>query len=114
MIISHRQMEVFSQNHRRTGNLRIAEYIDARFPGLLETRDAEERIAIVEKYRRLAAEWKLFDDDQIGYYMDLTVMYGASFPQIPALHAILSADALAPTEKIARIKFLLQQNGVVL
>jgi hypothetical protein len=114
MIISQHQMEVLGQAQRRAGNLRLAQYIESRFPGLMGARDLEEQITVVEKYRGLAAGLNFINDDQVGVYMDLTVMYGASFSAIPAFQAILSDDAISADEKITCVRSLLLENGVVL
>jgi hypothetical protein len=112
--ITPEQMAMLDDGARREGNRRLANYIDARFPGILRNLDTEERIALAERYRLKAAAHEFVNDDQIGHYMDLVVMYGPSFFLAPWFAPIMSDSALSANEKLGAIRQLLAEVGVML
>jgi len=107
-------MAILDAAARREGNRRLADYIDARFPGILGNLNTEERLALAESYRMKAAAHEFVNDDQIGYYMDLVVMYGPSFPSAPWFAPIMSDSALHAYQKLDAIRALLAEDGVTL
>jgi len=114
IVITQGQMDVLGQAHRRAGNLRIANHFERRFPGLLEGRSVEEKIALAEKYRQQAATHGFREDREIAYYMDLCVMYGTEFARTRHFQPIMSNPALSPGDKILHVKALLAHHGVPL
>ncbi len=114
MMISANQMDRMGQDVRRAGNLRMVRYIDERFPGILGELDTEERLAVVEKYRCEAGKFGFRADDEIGYFMDLVVMYGAPFPERRAFRPVMSDARLTAAQKVLRIKAMLRERGVTL
>lgn len=107
-------MEVLDAASRRAGNLRISRYIEERFPGILGDRVEEERIAVSEKYRKLAAGFGFVNDDHIGYFMDLCVMFGTSFPSERAFSWIMQDDTLTADSKLLHLRAVLALEGVEL
>lgn len=112
--ITSEQMAILDAAVRREGNRRLADYIDARFPGILRNLDVESRIALAESYRVKAAAHEFVNDDQIGCYMDLVVMYGPSFYSAPWFAPVMSDSALPADEKLDAIRMLLAEVGVTL
>ena len=112
--ISTQQMALMARDFRRAGNVRMARYVDERFPGIFNDLDIEERIAVIEKYRAEAGRFGFRADDEIGYFMDLVVMYGALFPERRSFRPVMSDDRMTAAQKIVRIKAMLREKGVTL
>ena len=112
--ITEAQMATFNARSRSEGNARLASYIEARFPKIFKECTPEERTEVIETYRMKAAAHGFRTDEQIGYFMDLVVMYGPSFPVMPWFRPVMSDTTLTASQKVSAIRETLASIGVSL
>jgi hypothetical protein len=93
---------VASLHHR--ANAALARYARRRFPGELGSASDNELIELVERVRSTASTYGFQMENDVGTFLDLSIMFGEDFRRQKWAAEILSDDALHAPDKMELLR----------
>lgn len=113
LTIRKRNLVVLAEARRRGMPDRLVTYLMARFPDLFKGEDANAR-AVVDRACATAAEYGINDDEEVGLFADLMVMYGDDFHREPWAANVLKDEKLSQTEKMYELRDRVYKSGALM
>ncbi len=114
VIVRSAQKGALAKDSRRRANIALADYARRRFPKRFSATPHDVLLRIAEEVRTRAAARGFEREDHVFTYFDLTVMYGAGFPESVWAEPILSNEALGPDHKMHALRTKVEETGVKL
>lgn len=113
-IIHDKQIEALSQALVQRADKNLVTYITSRFPEEFERQGQAGILSFVAEVRKTAKDYGITREDNVGTFLDFSVMYGKAFHRDNWAKEVLESEKLPGPYKIALLKYYVGKTGVIL
>jgi hypothetical protein len=110
--IRKEQMATFGSSLREQADQALVKYAMMRFPTEFPPFQEAKTREFVAKIRATAKQYGVEKENDVATFLDFTVMYGADFPIAPWAEDVLSCGGMHGPDKMALLRFRVQETGV--
>ncbi len=111
-LIRSDQIEVIVAARLEAANQKLVDYARARFPRRFAHSESAEIAALVAAVRSTSRRYGINKEQDVATFVDLSIMYGEDFHEVPWAARVLQSKDLDSDAKITGLRDLVALTGV--
>lgn len=112
MLIKTSQLDSIAISMEEFANAKLVVYSKQRFPNMPVV--TMFTIDDVRKVRDAAKQYKIFKENDVATFLDFSIMFGNDFHTDSWAHPTLICKALHGPDKMALLRHMVRQSGIIL
>jgi hypothetical protein len=112
--IRKEQLTSFDLSLREQSDRTLVKYAMTRFPSEFPVTENAKTLEFVKQLREKAKQFGVEKENDVATFLDFVVMYGEDFPSASWAEDVLTCDGMHGPDKMALLRFRVQEAGVKL